>query len=257
MNTLQNPMTQNPFKKEIFEVLRKSYAECQIFNLSFDENVTKMTEYYITVSLSKELLNWNEENKYPFKIELEKNTTRLFHDCFENYKQIGDKWNPGTFASHSNEFKESHDAIRKGKVDIALSRTHNSRNISEYIFEVKAVNPDIGELKKDFQRIQQFLNAEVPDFENSFKGGFLVFLKHHNKNKIQNRESLIESQTTYINNLKSQLDEIKAAGTKFSIDCKTITLSDGESLQLQNGYEHGEEAYKTFFAYGVIIAIQK
>lgn len=259
MNTLQNPMSHNPFKKEIFTALRKSYLESQVLHLSFDRNVTKMIEYFITVNLCKEFLNWNKNNHYQYKIEAEKTTYKVFKDCFENYKYIDNNiFIPGVFSSHTKEFKDNLKGIRNGKVDIALSTNNLSRNFSEYIYEVKAINPTMRELQKDLLRIQKYLNTEIPHFENSLKGGFIVFIKHYNNTrKIQNRSSLIRGKDKYINGLKEKLSVLKAPNIKFNIETDTIDLSDYESLHVMEGNDFGEVAYNTFFAYGVIIAIQK
>jgi hypothetical protein len=252
-------MKSQPFKEVTFKALKESYVESQILHLSFDGNVTKMTEYFITVNLCKELLKWNKKNHYPYKIEAEKNTDALYKDCFENYKRIGDDiFSPTIFASNCKEFKENLNTIRKGKVDIALSTNDMSRNFSEYIYEVKAVNPGIGELRKDFERIQKFLNTEIPNFENSLKGGFIVFIKHYNsKRKIQNRNSLIQGKNKYINGLKEKLSVLKAFNITLCIETDTIDLSDYESLHVIEGDDFGEVAYNTFFSYAVIIEIQK
>ncbi|AYN03605.1 hypothetical protein [Flavobacterium sp. 140616W15] len=252
-------MTDNPFKAATFAALRKSYGECQVLKLSFDQNVTKMTEYFITVNLCKALLKWNEKDGYNYKIEAEKNTQTLYKNCFENYKQLReDIWSPTIFASQSKEYSQNYDAIRSGKVDIALSRICNSENISEYIFEAKAINPDMGELKKDFQRIQQFLAAEIPNFENSLKSGFIVFIMHHNNlNKIQKKESLMESQSACIDRLEVEFAEFKNPGIGFKVQTEDINLSAAESRNITDGFDYGEEAYSTFYAYGVIIEIQK
>lgn len=260
MNKLCNLMIKhNPFKEITFTALKKSYIESQMLNLSFDRNVTKMIEYFITVNLCKELLNWNKKNHYQYKIEAEKSTYELYKDCFENFKLKENTFcSPTIFASDSKEFKENLKEIRKGKVDIALSKENISRNISEYIFEVKAINPSITELKKDFKRIKKYLNTEIPHFENSLKGGFIVFIKHHNnKRKIQNSNNLIQGKEKYINLLNEKLSIFKDFNIALNIYCDTIDLSDYESLHVFEGDDFGEVAYRTFFAFAVIIEIQK
>ncbi|MEA9412594.1 hypothetical protein [Flavobacterium sp. PL02] len=254
-------MKKSQFEESIFIALNKSYVESQIFNLSFDGNVTKMTEYFITVNLCKELLNWNKKNHYPYKIEAEKNTFDLYKDCFENYKPK-DKdsiFSPTIFSSNFQEFLENLKKIRKGKVDIALSTEKDTfNNISEYIFEVKAINPTINKLKEDFERIQNYINAEIPYFCNSLKGGFIVFIKHHNtEKKIQNREYLIKERDKYITKLKQSLSDLSNKNIISNINTNTIELSDYEGLHVFDGDDFGEIAYKTFFAYSVIIEIKK
>lgn len=252
-------MTNNPFREAVFTALRNSYSECQVLNLSFDGNVTNMVEYFITVNLCKELLNWNEKNHYPYKIEAEKKTEKLYKDCFENCRRLEESiFSPTIFASETAEFKNNLQGIRKGKVDIAISSENMQRNFSEYIYEVKAVNPVITELEKDFQRIQQFLNTEIPNFENSLKGGFIVFIKHHNdERKIQEKVCLQRVQKDYLSGVKSRLDKIKSSNIVFEIDTEDIILSDGRSLHIFDGFDFGEAAYNTYIAYGVIISIQK
>lgn len=37
----------------LFEALRESYLETQLLQLSFDRNISKITEYFITVNICK------------------------------------------------------------------------------------------------------------------------------------------------------------------------------------------------------------
>lgn len=176
-------MKSSEFIEIALKSLRKSHSEAQIFNLSFNGNVTKITEYFITVNLCKELYEWNLNNNYKYKIEAEKSTFDFYQNCFEcfQYEEKNNIFSKTLFASNCEEYSKNLSLIRKGKIDIVLSKNTNGyTDIAEYIIEVKSVNPTFTKLKQDFFRIQNYLNAKIPGFENSLISGFIVFIKHIN-----------------------------------------------------------------------------
>lgn len=252
-------MTSSQFKEIAFKALRESYYETQVFNLSFDGNVTKITEYFITVNLCKQLYLWNSNNYYPYKIEAEKATYDFYQNCFEHYKleEKDNIFSKTLFSSNFEEFNKNLTPIRKGKIDIVLSKATNQyRDVSEYIIEVKSVNPTLNKLKDDFKRIQSYLTAEIPNFENSLKSGFIVFIKHINKlRKIQNNQNLLESQQEYINYLSKHFTNLCSSGITNSISIKQIEHSPFESLNIDSD-DFGEIAYNTFTAFSIVVEIK-
>lgn len=88
---------------------------------------------------------------------------------------------------------------------------------------------------------------EIPHFENSLKGGFIVFLKHYNNTrKIENRSILIRAKDKYINGLKEKLSLLKTPDIKLDIQTDAIELSDYESPHVMVGDDFGEVANNIF-----------
>jgi len=247
------------FKNIAFQALRKSYSESQILRLSFDRNVNRLTEYFITVNLCQQLLNWNSENHYQYKIEAEKKTFDFYQNCFESYKiEIIENSFPETYYSSSHKnFLNNISSIRRGRIDIALSREINGRNISESIIEVKSINPNLTKIKEDFARIQQYLNSNIPNFENSLKNGFIVFIKHTNNiKKIQNHDNLKKEKELYITKIKKNLSSIINHNINYKIYTDYIENSPYEKLRIDDD-NFNKIAYDTFSAFSVIIEIKR
>ncbi len=249
------------FKNIAFQALRKSYSENQILRLSFDGNVKRLTEYFITVNLCQQLLEWNSENHYQYKIEAEKKTFDFYNSCFESNKIeiIANSFPEMYYVSDQEEFLKNISIIRKGRIDITLSREINDRNISESLIEVKSINPNLTKIKDDFNRIQQYLNSSITNFENLLKNGFIVFIKHiNNINKIQKKENLKKEKELYITNLKKRLSLITENNIEFDIYTDYIENSPYENLQMNyNDDDFSRIAYDTFSAFSVIIEVKR
>lgn len=255
-------MTEKELKEIAFKSLRESYSETQVFNLSFDGNVTKITEYFITVNLCKELYKWNQNNHYQYIIEAEKCTSKFYENCFEcfKYEEKDNIFSPTIFSKNDDAYERNYSPIRKGKIDIALSKmTNGFTNIAEYIIEVKSINPNLTKLKEDFKRIQHYLNAKIPKFKNSLKSGYIVFIRHiNNSRKVQSAEDLSQEKEIYLNNLKENLSSIGSDNINFDINVESIEYSPYENLKLHDeNCDFGEIAHNTYTAFSVIIEIKK
>ena len=247
------------FKNIFFDSLRNSYSESQVFNLSFDRNVTRLAEYFITVNLCKDLYKWNSENKHIYKIQAEKSTSGLFRNCFDIYcyPDNPDIFSQAVFSRSTAEYSDSLKKIRNGRVDIALTTSKNGYDdIAEHIIEVKGINPRISDLKRDFDRIQCYLNAEIPSFKNSFKSGYIVFIKHINHiKKIHSKSALDSLKSKYLNNVLEMCAIFCNPQNTFEIFDQSIDTADFESIHKSEGDDYNQLAYETFTAFSVIIKI--
>ncbi|WP_218597745.1 hypothetical protein [Polaribacter sp. NJDZ03] len=248
------------FEEIIFEGLRNTYFEHQELQFSFfDENIFNITEYLITVNICKSIHLWNKKNKYPYKIELEKKTFDFFRNCFDNHKRDGETiFSPTIFSIHEKGFKENIEKIRKGRLDIALSKNEtNYKGSSEYIFEIKSINPQPSLLLKDFERIKRFLNTEIKGFKNYFKAGYLIFFIHHNNfKKIETKKELSDKKEQRLKRIKDKLEEICPNNISLKIQTDNIVHYGVEQLRLENGFDYNEESYKTLIFSSVIIKIE-
>jgi hypothetical protein len=254
-------MTTILFKEIAFKALSISYSESQLLRLSFDRNVTRLTEYFITVNLCKQLFKWNSKNNYQYKIEAEKETFEFYNNCFDCYRfKTEEQYFPDLiYASSHENFLKNISAIRQGRIDIAISREIDSRNVSTSIIEVKSINPNLAKIKEDYNRIQQYLNADIPGFENSLQNGFIVFVKHINSlNKIQNKSDLDKLKESYLKRISKTLSSISYNNIDYTIHTDYIENSPFENLSLdENEDDFNEIAYRTFSAFSVIIEIKR
>ncbi|MGI9650936.1 hypothetical protein [Chryseobacterium sp. RLHN22] len=248
------------FKDIAFEALSISYSDSQLFRLSFDRNVTKITEYFITVNLCKQLFEWNSKNNYPYKIEAEKETFEFYRNCFESsIFKTNESYFPDEICVYSHEnFLKNISSIRKGRIDITISKEIANRNISTSIIEVKSINPPIAKLKEDYDRIQQYLNSSIPGFQNSLENGFIVFVKHiNNLKKIQTQSDLSQQKESYLKRIKKVLTGISSENIDFVIHTDDIENSPFENLNLnKDDDDYNEIAYRTFLAFAVIIELK-
>jgi hypothetical protein len=247
----------------LFEALRESYIETQLLKLSFDRNVSKITEYFITVNICKKLFDWNKSEGYIYTIEAEKSTFDFFRNCFDTYtlKEPNNIFSKAVFSSDSEKFKDIHSIIRKGKIDIALSSNNSNyyNSSSKLIIEVKSVNPNFIKLCEDFERIQTYLDASIPNFDNSLENGYIAFIKHINQHrKIHNKGDLLKLKDRYISKLKNKLSALKLySSINYEIFDKNIDMSSFEDLLVENGDDFSEVAYNTFIAFSVVIKIKR
>jgi hypothetical protein len=253
-------MWQTKFDESFHKALYVSYLDSQIFNLSFDRNVSRITEYFLTVNICKELQHWNGKNHYMYKIEPEKSTYALYKACFDNHRMKvgGNIFSPTLFSSYSDGYKENLELIRNGRVDILLSSVNNDHKASsEFIIEVKAINPSLTKIRQDFKRIQHYLCATVSGFQNHLKGGYIVFIMHINQNKVHNDEELQILSANFITRFRKFLNKACDSIIQFDIRTEIIDRESSENLIEQEIDDYGEVIDRTFSAFSVIVEINK
>ncbi len=248
------------FDESFYNALYISYLDSQLYHLSFDRSVSSITEYFLTVNICKELQSWNSKNHYRYKIEPEKPTYLLYRSCFNNSRKETEAniFSPTIFASSSEGFAENLDKIRKGRVDIALSTADGDyKASSEYIIEVKGINPSFSSIQKDFIRIKHYLLATVIGFENNLKAGYIVFVIHINKNKVHNLKDLQGLRDNFLERLKIYLQRFTEDSIVYDIRHKIIDQQSLENLKNDIIDDYGEIVDRTFSAFSVIIELQR
>lgn len=253
-------MWQTKFDESFHKALYISYLDSQLYNLSFDRNVSRITEYFLTVNICKELQYWNGKNHYMYKIEPEKSTYALYKACFDNHRMEAEQdiFSPTLFSLYSYGYKENLELIRNGRVDILLSNVNNDHKASsEYIIEVKAINPSLTKIRQDFKRIQHYVCATVSGFQNHLKGGYIVFIMHINQNKVHNDEELQNLSDDFISRLRKYLNKTCNRIVHFDIRTKIIDKESSENLMSQEIEDYGEVVDRTFSAFSVIVEVNK
>lgn len=234
-------------KDYIIKGAKNASLQLYLFNYHGESIPSKATEYLFTVNIAQELLNWKEDTD---EIHLEYAAKKFKRNCFTRIQRVLGKF----------QFRKKHTPLRSGRIDIAIIREERS----VFAIEIKAINGSNELIKKDLERLIDFLCATDSIGENSLEECYMVFFKRLDSLK------KIYSETGYQGDLNREIincqkilsslqciEEIDYLIETFDLDKTFHEKYDGVIFDLIDEPMANEVAEETGALVGILVSLKR
>lgn len=211
----------------------------------------KAIEYVFTVETAKSIMEWRDELKLDYNINIEYPEKDFFRNAF---KKIVLKPKVA-FPKGISE---------KGRIDIVI--TDNSRHSVEgervlYGIELKGIKPDPKKINVDIKRLISAMNAKIPEQDNSIKACFSMFITNlATPSEFLYKNDVESKKEEYQSKLIEQLDDIIRKPIIYAIDLFIIQESTTEEYRNstpEEQWDSNDAKGLSDAAIGVIITLQR
>lgn len=251
-------ITFDEIEKKIFLGLTEACKDAFRFTGVINEQIEP--EYILTVNIAKQLNEINSENSgfgEPLIIKVEEDTTTFASECvpLELWEDI-----------FNSSLRDSHNACRNGKIDIAVYETVIPKNFENRVpkcpIEVKKFNPTKAEIIKDLIRNIDYFKVSDKTGENRLNKAYFTCL-HHDKDClfVGNKTKGIDKAIKYYQTQTSILTKgLTAENLKLRIEAQTVDeylFNDNDKFEGQDPDYISERAYESFHHIGILMIIER
>ena len=257
-------MDKTAIEKCIQDGLMKGYGEQIQLVSSYTELVEEVREYLLTVNVAQQLLRWN--NNHNYKIQIEYSILHFYQNAFP---ASSTKWND-IFDSETTARLSGHSPTNtlNQKIDIAIIQDRNADNASSCErtvmgIELKAINKNEANIKRDAERLARAMLKKDPTDENSIKYCFCGFVMRLDENtQIVKTNDIQKLRTekdlhwnTICNDFNTQFHDLHFTFSMF--DIRNTPLEAIEEFHKKIGSDYSEVAAETGIVVGGIITIKR